>query len=100
MTEPRSDKTAILAALGRARHLRDDPPPPILADVLAAPLCGPDVDAMIDEAIPIIGRSLTFVVRARYTEDRLKAARARGIGQYVILGAGLDTFAYRHRDHL
>jgi methyltransferase (TIGR00027 family) len=34
-------------------------------------------------------------VRSRFSEDKLDAARAAGVGQYVILGAGLDTFAYR-----
>lgn len=34
-------------------------------------------------------------MRSRYTEDRLAEAAARGVKQYVILGAGLDTFAYR-----
>ena len=36
--------------------------------------------------------------RARYTEDRLADALTRGIGQYVLLGAGLDTFAFRRSD--
>ena len=37
-------------------------------------------------------------MRSRYTEDELSKALARGIKQYVILGAGLDSFAYRRRD--
>jgi hypothetical protein len=37
----------------------------------------------------------TVLSRARYTEERLSHAVARGIGQYVLVGAGLDTFAYR-----
>jgi methyltransferase (TIGR00027 family) len=36
-----------------------------------------------------------FVLRARYAEDCLAEAVSAGTGQYVILGAGLDTFAYR-----
>ncbi|MEH6942209.1 class I SAM-dependent methyltransferase [Bacillus sp. JJ722] len=39
-----------------------------------------------------------LVSRARYAEDQLSAAIQRGIKQYVILGAGLDTFAYRQSD--
>ena len=35
-------------------------------------------------------------MRSRYAEDRLAAAVARGVRQYVILGAGLDTFAFRN----
>jgi methyltransferase (TIGR00027 family) len=38
------------------------------------------------------------VMRQRYTEDALEKALARGVGQYVILGAGLDSFAYRRPD--
>lgn len=40
------------------------------------------------------------LARARYTEDGLKKAVKQGVQQYVILGAGLDTFAYRHPDML
>ncbi len=36
-----------------------------------------------------------FAVRSRFAEDRLAAAAARGVGQYVIIGAGLDTFPWR-----
>ena len=36
------------------------------------------------------------VARSRFAEDELSAAIKRGLGQYVILGAGLDTFAYRN----
>ena len=37
-----------------------------------------------------------MAVRSRYAEDRLAEAVAKGVTQYVILGAGLDTFAYRN----
>ena len=37
-----------------------------------------------------------LVARSRYAEDRLKEAVAAGVSQYVLLGAGLDTFAYRN----
>jgi methyltransferase (TIGR00027 family) len=37
-----------------------------------------------------------MAVRSRYTEDQLAAAVAQGVAQYVVLGAGLDTFAYRN----
>lgn len=37
-----------------------------------------------------------LVARSRYAEDRLAAAHARGVTQYLVLGAGLDTFAYRN----
>lgn len=44
---------------------------------------------------PVNGQVLA---RSRYTEDRLTAAKATGISQYVILGAGFDSFALRHQD--
>jgi methyltransferase (TIGR00027 family) len=37
-----------------------------------------------------------MAVRSRYTEDQLAASVAQGVAQYVVLGAGLDTFAYRN----
>ena len=37
-----------------------------------------------------------MAARSRYTEDRLGEAVAGGVSQYVVLGAGLDTFAYRN----
>lgn len=46
---------------------------------------------MVKEFMP----SSLFVSRAKYTEDKLEAAVAMGVCQYVILGAGMDTFAFR-----
>ena len=46
----------------------------------------------------ILLRSL-FVLRSRFAEDRLAAAAARGVRQYVIVGAGLDTFPWRQPDY-
>jgi len=40
----------------------------------------------------------TFLARARYTEEKLATAVLHGIDQYVILGAGLDSFAWRRSD--
>src|SRR6202035_2376343 len=37
-----------------------------------------------------------LVARSRFAEEHLAAAVARGVTQYVVLGAGLDTFAYRN----
>jgi len=42
--------------------------------------------------------ALTVVLRSRYTEDKLDDAILSGVGQYVILGAGYDTFALRRQD--
>jgi methyltransferase (TIGR00027 family) len=38
---------------------------------------------------------LAFAIRTRFVEDAVAAAIQQRIGQYVILGAGLDSFAYR-----
>jgi methyltransferase (TIGR00027 family) len=47
------------------------------------------------EANPAYG---TIIIRSRYTEDRLADALARGVRQYVLVGAGMDTFAFRRPD--
>ena len=95
------DLTAVGAALARARHRRDDSAPLIFDDFLAPALCGPEIDAMIDAVIELLGANSAFVVvRSRYCEDRVFAARERGVRQYVILGAGLDTFGYRYAGNL
>lgn len=49
------------------------------------------------EPFPTLLRAL-MAMRSRFAEDRLAEAAARGIGQYVIVGAGLDTFAWRQPD--
>lgn len=48
----------------------------------------------------LLAFSRWMCVRARFTEDIVEQAAASGIGQYVILGAGLDSFAYRRDDLL
>ena len=108
--------TALSAALLRAVHLVCDGDPPILRDELAAGLCGAEDRATLQtllarmhtEAEHIVGAAHAATViravraavltRGRYTEEVVRAALPRGVTQYVILGAGLDTFAYRHRD--
>jgi methyltransferase (TIGR00027 family) len=83
----------------RAVHQVLDADPKILDDPLAVGL----VEGSSREEIlaappgflpPVWFRSI-FVLRSRYTEDSLGEAVANGIGQYVLLGAGMDTFAYR-----
>src|SRR4029434_5330558 len=46
----------------------------------------------------LIAFSRWVCVRARFPEDIVEAAVARGVGQYVILGAGLGAFSYRRTD--
>jgi methyltransferase (TIGR00027 family) len=97
----RASATADGAALLRAAHqLLDEPR--ILDDPVALPLLGPDAAAVVRagrEALETPARRrlrAAIVLRSRYAEDCLREAVAHGVRQYVILGAGLDTFAYRN----
>ncbi len=78
-----------------------DQSPFLFADTLAAPLLGERADELIgyhrrNPEHPILSAARGQVIcRSRYAEDRLAAAAATGIRQYVLLGAGLDTFACR-----
>lgn len=87
----------------RAAHQLLDRPP-VLDDPLAIPILGPDVAAALRadpaqfERSPLDPYMRAFMaVRSRLAEDRLDEARSSGVAQYVLLGAGLDTFPYRQR---
>src|SRR5947207_10301529 len=92
------DSSAVRVALWRALHVELDPPPHVLEDEiglrLAAPDEGwrrrPDMDADATRAF-----RASIVARARFIEDLVVERASHGVGQYVILGAGLDTFAQR-----
>jgi methyltransferase (TIGR00027 family) len=93
--------TAFRVAMRRAAHQILDQPV-VMDDPIALRIVGSRRVAEIrgnprryDSAF---GRALRFflVARARCAEDALTAAVDRGVGQYVVLGAGLDTFAYRN----
>lgn len=78
----------------RAAHqVLDDPK--VLDDPIAAPIIGIENLAADDSAVSRSMRAF-MVVRSRYAEDQLAMAVANGVCQYVVLGAGLDTFAYRN----
>jgi methyltransferase (TIGR00027 family) len=116
MEEGRPSATAVAAAMMRAAHLLWDDEPKILRDDLALGLSGigdeatlrAAVDAMLGELrqdfSPEFAQAVfrhfraMAVLRGRYVEDELTRALARGIRQYVILGAGFDSFAYRRKD--
>ncbi|MEQ8174644.1 MAG: SAM-dependent methyltransferase [Syntrophomonadaceae bacterium] len=114
-------KTAFMTAYLRGFHsLHDDPK--ILDDALAFKLLPDEVRQGIerhlagtssqmasgdvektsdfDAALGLGVRVMAgpILARARYVEDRLEEAVGKGVSQYVILGAGLDTFAFRRRD--
>jgi methyltransferase (TIGR00027 family) len=89
-------------ALLRAAHQVLDADPKILEDPLALSLLGSDTEERIQADLErmqrehLRGARAFAVMRSRFTEDALAEAVARGVGQYVVLGAGLDTFAYRN----
>ncbi|NLU73959.1 class I SAM-dependent methyltransferase [Streptomyces sp. HNM0575] len=93
-----ADKTAVRVALWRALHVRIDPPPHVFDDELGAQLVAPDTGwrSRPDMAPGATARArASIVARARFTEDLVVEQAGRGVDQYVILGAGLDTFAQR-----
>ena len=94
-------QTALTAAAARAAHLIVDAPPFIFADVVASALLGDRADEFVGyhrqhASHPVLSAARAQVIcRSRYTENHLARAAANGIRQYVILGAGLDSFGYR-----
>jgi methyltransferase (TIGR00027 family) len=92
------DNTAVRTALWRALHVQIDPPPHVLEDEVGLRLAAPGDDwRRRPDMDPRATRAFraAMVARARFIDD-LIAERARdGVEQYVILGAGLDTFAQR-----
>src|ERR1700733_12923949 len=89
-------RTAQRVALRRAAHQVVDHPR-VFEDPLAIAIAGSDPEALGTVEQPYSRSLRAFIaVRSRYAEDHLLAAAARGVPQYVVLGAGLDTFAYRN----
>jgi methyltransferase (TIGR00027 family) len=93
--------TAERVALWRALHVEVDAQPHVLEDLVGLALADP-ADGWRDRPDMHPGFTAGFrasiVARARFIEDLVVAEAARGVGQYVILGAGLDTFAQRRPD--
>ncbi|CDR14019.1 class I SAM-dependent methyltransferase [Streptomyces iranensis] len=92
------DSTAVRTALWRAMHVQVDPPPYVLEDEIGLRLAAPDADwrrrpDMDPDATR--GFRAAMVARARFIEDLIAERAGHGVTQYVILGAGLDTFAQR-----
>jgi methyltransferase (TIGR00027 family) len=88
----------------RAAHQLFDARPRILEDPIAVRLLGEGADQTVRTYAARYRSSLAdalrshVVLRSRFAEDRLAEAVRRGVGQYVILGAGFDTFAFRQPD--
>jgi methyltransferase (TIGR00027 family) len=112
----RPSDTAMLAAVIRAGHPLVDGTPTLFYDDLALRLSGAQNEAQLVEALNGLTQELSertdpefgpavadqyrifTLVRSRYAEDELNKAVANGVTQYVVLGAGLDSFAYRRSD--
>jgi methyltransferase (TIGR00027 family) len=93
-----ADGTAARVALWRAMHVQVDPPPHVLEDEIGLQLAGPDDGWRDRPDMHPAGTSrfrAAIVARARFIEDLVVEQAGRGVAQYVILGAGLDTFAQR-----
>lgn len=101
MEKGEASVTMSLPAVLRAAHQLTDDNPKILEDPVAPRLIDEsERERMLmrdlDARSPIMKlASSCFLVRSRFAEDELEASLERGISQYVMLGAGLDTFAYR-----
>jgi len=100
MIEARPSRTAYMVAMRRAAHQVFDHPK-VFDDPLAISILGPGADERLrseSRFLNRVGRAVraSMAARSRYAEDQLAVALERGTKQYVILGAGLDTFAYRN----
>jgi methyltransferase (TIGR00027 family) len=120
MNEKKASFTAISTAYKRAYHSMYDSPK-IFDDFLAYHLIPEEMQVQLKQHMTgkqltdskhmescselagissSISKATIVLSRAQYTEDMLEIAVRHGAGQYVILGAGLDTFAFRHTEML
>ena len=101
MLDSQPSRTALATAYLRAAHQVLDAVPHVLEDSLAVSVLGKDALKRIHDTeakyrSPSAQELRAHVVlRSRFAEDRLAEAVKRGVSQYVLLGAGLDTFAFR-----
>jgi len=105
MDYARPSRTALRVAMRRAAHQLYDAPPLVFEDPMAVAILGPHAAEIertpgrdpANKPRPFsIGLRAFLVARSRYAEDLLAQAVPRGVTQYVLLGAGLDTFAHRN----
>jgi methyltransferase (TIGR00027 family) len=99
MLEDKPSRTAHRVALRRAGHQLWDNPR-VFDDPVALKIIGRNAAAELESG-PTESTSGEYlraflVARSRFAEEHLAVAVARGVKQYVVLGAGLDTFAYRN----
>jgi len=104
VTDRHSSNTAVRAATMRAVHQLIDEEPKILNDPIVLRLLGASTLDQIHlnpkkfRTPRMKALRSRIVMRSRYTEDCLAEAVENGVQQYLILGAGLDTFPYRQPD--
>lgn len=98
--KPRPDDSAVRVALWRALHVLADDPPHVLEDEVGLALVAPDPDWRKRPDMSAFTRPFraSIVARARFVEDLVAGEATRGVDQYVLLGAGLDTFAQRRAE--
>lgn len=102
MDQAKPSRTALRVALRRAAHQLYDARPLVLDDPIAVSILG-DTYAEELRRTPTrpdrpfsVGLRAFLVARSRYAEDTVARAVVQGITQYILLGAGLDTFAHRN----
>jgi methyltransferase (TIGR00027 family) len=97
MQTGQASRTALGVAIRRVAHQLADHPP-VLIDPIAVRLIGDHYPRHMERAMHTVARDFRcfMAVRSRVAEDRLAEAVAAGVTQYVVLGAGLDTFALRN----
>lgn len=92
------DSTAVRVALWRALHVQIDAPPPVFDDEVGLRLADPDPGWRDRPDMDPVGTRpfrASIVARARFIDELVTEQADNGVRQYVILGAGLDTFAQR-----
>ena len=102
MEEARPSRTALRVALRRAAHQLYDARPLVFEDPVAVPILGKTyleelrrTPTRTDRPFSVAFRAF-LVARSRFAEDELTRGVVEGVTQYVLLGAGLDTFAHRN----
>jgi methyltransferase (TIGR00027 family) len=105
MEHARPSRTALRVAMRRAAHQLYDAPPLVFDDPIAVAILGPHAAEIertpgrnpANKPRPFsVSLRAYLVARSRYAEDLLAQAVQHGVTQYVLLGAGLDTFAHRN----
>lgn len=99
MTTKQPDNTALRTALWRALHVLTDDKPYIIEDKVGYDLIKPEKDWQERPDMKYTKRlRASIVARARFVEDLAKEQIGKGVTQYIILGAGLDSFAQRNTE--